>query len=140
MHHACALQRIHLVQLYLTCLDYKIESKDCEGNTCLHYVAITGNCEIAELLIKSAEKMGIRLDQYVNRAGKIKFLLLIILIPIIQVAQQLFLLSNMDILNVQIKSLIVIGMNFLLYLVLYLSMKLLQQLMLIIFQQQQQQQ
>ncbi len=71
MHHACALQRIHLVQLYLSCLDYKIESKDCEGNTCLHYVAITGNCEIAEFLIKSAEKMGVRLDQYLNREGRI---------------------------------------------------------------------
>jgi ankyrin repeat protein len=71
MHHACALQRIHLVQLYLSCLDFKIESKDCEGNTCLHYVAIAGNCEIAELLIKSAEKMNIYLDQYVNRDGKI---------------------------------------------------------------------
>ena len=42
MHHACALQRIHLVQLYLSCLDFKMEAKDCEGNTCLHYVAITG--------------------------------------------------------------------------------------------------
>jgi hypothetical protein len=28
-----------------------------------------GNCEIAELLIQSAEKMGIRLDQYLNREG-----------------------------------------------------------------------
>jgi len=71
MHHACALQRLHLVQLYLSCLDFNLEAKDCEGNTCLHYVAITGNCEIAELLIKSAEKLGIRLDQYVNREGKI---------------------------------------------------------------------
>jgi ankyrin repeat protein len=71
MHHACALQRIHLVQLYLSCLDFNIESKDCEGNTCLHYVAITGNCEIAELLIQSSEKMGIHLDQYINREGKI---------------------------------------------------------------------
>jgi len=43
MHHACALQRLHLVQLYLSCLDFNIEAKDCEGNTCLHYVAITGN-------------------------------------------------------------------------------------------------
>ena len=42
MHHACALQRIHLVQLYLSCLDFNIEAKDCEGNTCLHYAAITG--------------------------------------------------------------------------------------------------
>jgi ankyrin repeat protein len=73
LHHACALQRFHLVQLYLLCLDFKIESKDCEGNTCLHYVAITGNCEIAELLMRSAEKTGIRLDQYVNREGNIFF-------------------------------------------------------------------
>ena len=72
MHHACALQRLHLVQLYLSCLDFNIQSKDCEGNTCLHYVAITGNCEIAELLIKTAEKMSIRLDQYLNREGEIK--------------------------------------------------------------------
>jgi ankyrin repeat protein len=72
MHHACALQRIHLVQLYLSCLDFNIESKDCEGNTCLHYVAITGNCEIAELLIKTAEKLNIRLDQYLNRQSKRK--------------------------------------------------------------------
>ncbi|CAF4560304.1 unnamed protein product [Rotaria socialis] len=43
LHHACALQRMHLVQLYLSCLDFNIEAKDCEGNTCLHYVAITGN-------------------------------------------------------------------------------------------------
>ncbi len=43
MHHACALQRLHLVQLYLSCLDFNIEAKDCEGNTCLHYAAITGN-------------------------------------------------------------------------------------------------
>jgi ankyrin repeat protein len=43
LHHACALQRVHLVQLYLSCLDFNIEAKDCEGNTCLHYVAITGN-------------------------------------------------------------------------------------------------
>lgn len=42
MHHACALQRLHLVQLYLSCLDFNIEAKDYEGNTCLHYVAITG--------------------------------------------------------------------------------------------------
>jgi ankyrin repeat protein len=73
MHHACALQRIHLVQLYLSCLDFNIESKDCEGNTCLHYVAITGNCEIAELLIKTAEKLNIRLDQYLNRQSQRKF-------------------------------------------------------------------
>jgi ankyrin repeat protein len=73
MHHACALQRLHLVQLYLSCLDFNIEAKDCEGNTCLHYVAITGNCEIAELLIRSAEKLGIHLDQYVNREGKMRF-------------------------------------------------------------------
>ncbi|CAF3729652.1 unnamed protein product, partial [Rotaria sp. Silwood1] len=69
MHHACALQRFHLVQLYLSCLDFNIEGKDCEGNTCLHYAAITGNSGIAELLIRSAEKLGIRLDQYVNREG-----------------------------------------------------------------------
>ncbi|CAF1053992.1 unnamed protein product [Rotaria sordida] len=69
LHHACALQRIHLVQLYLSCLDFNLDARDCEGNTCLHYVAITGNCEIAELLIKSAEKMDIHLDQYVNRDG-----------------------------------------------------------------------
>jgi len=56
--------------LYLSCLDFNLEAKDCEGNTCLHYVAITGNCEIAELLIKTAEKLHIRLDQYVNRDGK----------------------------------------------------------------------
>jgi ankyrin repeat protein len=43
MHHACALQRSNLVQLYLSCLDFNIEAQDCEGNTCLHYVAITGN-------------------------------------------------------------------------------------------------
>ncbi len=43
MHHACALQRLHLVQIYLSCLDFNIEAKDYEGNTCLHYVAITGN-------------------------------------------------------------------------------------------------
>ncbi|CAF0799870.1 unnamed protein product [Rotaria sp. Silwood1] len=67
--HACALQRIHLVQLFLSCLDFNLEARDCEGNTCLHYAAITGNCEIAELLIKSAEKMDIHLDQYVNRDG-----------------------------------------------------------------------
>jgi ankyrin repeat protein len=42
MHHACALQRVELVQLYLSCLDFNIEAKDCEGNTCLHYVAMTG--------------------------------------------------------------------------------------------------
>lgn len=42
MHHACAVQRIELVQLYLSCLDFHIEAQDCEGNTCLHYVAITG--------------------------------------------------------------------------------------------------
>ncbi|CAF1685815.1 unnamed protein product, partial [Adineta ricciae] len=41
MHHACAVQRIELVQLYLSCLDFHIEAQDCEGNTCLHYVAIT---------------------------------------------------------------------------------------------------
>ncbi|CAF2523307.1 unnamed protein product [Rotaria sp. Silwood2] len=69
LHHACALQRINLVQLYLSCVDFNLEARDCEGNTCLHYVAITGNCEIAELLIKSADKMDIRLDQYVNRDG-----------------------------------------------------------------------
>lgn len=73
MHHACALQRIHLVQLYLSCLDFNLEAKDCEGNTCLHYVAITGNCEIAELLIKTAEKLHIRLDQYLNRDGREQF-------------------------------------------------------------------
>ncbi|CAF5173476.1 unnamed protein product, partial [Rotaria magnacalcarata] len=69
MHHACALQRLQLVQLYLSCLDFNIDTKDCEGNTCLHYAAITGNCGIAELIIRSAEKFGIRLDQYVNREG-----------------------------------------------------------------------
>ncbi|CAF3842512.1 unnamed protein product [Rotaria magnacalcarata] len=69
LHHACALQRMHLVQLYLSCLDFNIEAKDCEGNTCLHYVAITGNCEIADLLMKTAEKMDIHLDQCVNRDG-----------------------------------------------------------------------
>ncbi|CAF0979799.1 unnamed protein product [Rotaria sordida] len=69
MHHACALQRFHLVQLYLTCLDFNIEAKDCEGNTCLHYAAITGNSGIAELIIRSAEKLDIRLDQYINREG-----------------------------------------------------------------------
>ncbi|CAF2694634.1 unnamed protein product [Rotaria sp. Silwood2] len=69
MHHACALQRFHLVQLYLSCLDFNIEAKDCEGNTCLHYAAITGNSGIAELIIRSAEKLNIRLDQYVNREG-----------------------------------------------------------------------
>lgn len=42
MHHACALQRLHLVKLFLACLDFNIDAKDCEGNTCLHYVAITG--------------------------------------------------------------------------------------------------
>lgn len=87
MHHACALQRLHLVKLFLSCLDFNIDAKDCEGNTCLHYVAITGkkttktcrfeknsfclgNCEIAELLMRSAEKVGVRLDQVVNREGK----------------------------------------------------------------------
>ncbi|CAF3782367.1 unnamed protein product [Adineta steineri] len=69
MHHACALQRIELVQLYLSCLDYNLEAQDCEGNTCLHYIAIVGNCEIAELLMKAAEKFGINLDRYVNRDG-----------------------------------------------------------------------
>ncbi|CAF3321550.1 unnamed protein product [Rotaria socialis] len=69
MHHACALQRLQLVRLYLSCLDFNIDTKDCEGNTCLHYAAITGNCDIAELIIRSAEKFGIRLDQYVNREG-----------------------------------------------------------------------
>ena len=73
MHHACALQRLHLVQVYLSCLDFNIEAKDCEGNTCLHYAAITGNCEIAELIIRAAEKLNIRLDQYVNREGEIQF-------------------------------------------------------------------
>ncbi|CAF4758697.1 unnamed protein product [Rotaria socialis] len=72
LHHACALQRMHLVQLYLSCLDFNIEAKDCEGNTCLHYVAITGNCEIADLLMKTAEKMDIHLDQCVNRDGSSK--------------------------------------------------------------------
>jgi ankyrin repeat protein len=43
MHHACALERIHLVQLYLSCLEFDIETKDCDGNTFLHYAAITGN-------------------------------------------------------------------------------------------------
>ena len=33
-------------------------------NSCL------GNCEIAELLMRSAEKVGVRLDQVVNREGK----------------------------------------------------------------------
>ena len=42
LHYACALQRSHLVQLYLSCLDFNIEAKDYEGNTCLHYAAITG--------------------------------------------------------------------------------------------------
>lgn len=69
MHHACALQSVHLVQLYLSCLDFNIEAKDCEGNTSLHYAAITGNCEIVELLMRSAEKLGVHLDQYVNREG-----------------------------------------------------------------------
>lgn len=46
MHHACALQRLHLVQLYLSCLDFDINAKDCEGNTCLHYAAIAGNFRI----------------------------------------------------------------------------------------------
>jgi hypothetical protein len=72
MHHACALQRIHLVQLYLSCLDFNLQAKDSEGNTCLHYVAITGNCEIADLLMNAAEKMNLRLDQYVNREGQWK--------------------------------------------------------------------
>jgi ankyrin repeat protein len=105
MHHACALQRIHLVQLYLSCLDFNIEAKDCEGNTCLHYVAITGNCEIAELLIKTAEKINIRLDQYINREGKMQIFLFSLIIPIlfIQVVQQLFSHLNMVILNVLIK-------------------------------------
>ena len=43
LHHACALQRLHLVQLFLSCLDFNIEAKDYEGNTCLHYAALTGN-------------------------------------------------------------------------------------------------
>ncbi len=105
MHHACALQRIHLVQLYLSCLDFNIEAKDCEGNTCLHYVAITGNCEIAELLIKTAEKINIRLDQYLDREGKMQIFLFSLIIPIlfIQVVQQLFSHLNMVILNVLIK-------------------------------------
>lgn len=72
MHHACALQRIHLVQLYLSCLDFNLQAKDSEGNTCLHYVAITGNCEIADLLMNAAEKMNLRLDRYVNREGQSK--------------------------------------------------------------------
>lgn len=42
MHHACALQRLHLVQLYLSCFEFNIDSKDCDGNTYLHYAAITG--------------------------------------------------------------------------------------------------
>ena len=45
LHHACALQRLHLVKVYLSCLDFNIDAKDCEGNTCLHYVAITGRRE-----------------------------------------------------------------------------------------------
>ncbi|CAF1082291.1 unnamed protein product [Adineta ricciae] len=69
MHHACALQRIHLVQLYLSCLEFDIQSQDCDGNTYLHYAAVTGNCEIAELLVRIADKMNVRLDQYVNREG-----------------------------------------------------------------------
>ncbi|CAF1306538.1 unnamed protein product [Adineta steineri] len=69
MHHACALQRIHLVKLYLSCMEFDIGSKDCDGNTYLHYAAITGNCEAAELLIRIADKMGAHLDQCVNREG-----------------------------------------------------------------------
>lgn len=33
--------------------------------------ASLGNCEIAELVMRSAEKIGIRLDQVTNREGKI---------------------------------------------------------------------
>ncbi|CAF0982734.1 unnamed protein product [Didymodactylos carnosus] len=69
LHHACALQREELVKLYLTCLDFNIEAKDCEGCTCLHYAAITGNCQIAEMLVDAAERKGIKLDQYINKEG-----------------------------------------------------------------------
>ncbi|CAF0771472.1 unnamed protein product [Didymodactylos carnosus] len=69
LHHACALQRDELVELYLTCIDFNIEAKDCEGCTCLHYAAITGNSYIAEMLIEAAEKKGIQLDQCINKEG-----------------------------------------------------------------------
>ena len=57
---------------------------------------LQGNCEIAELLIRSAEKLDIRLDQYVNREGKFSSISFIT-ISIIQVVQQLYLHLSTDI-------------------------------------------
>ena len=42
----------------------------CLTRTIVLFLTCQGNCDIAELLMKSAERIGIRLDRYVNREGK----------------------------------------------------------------------
>ncbi|XP_074646009.1 uncharacterized protein LOC141902262 [Tubulanus polymorphus] len=66
LHYACIWEKLSLVKLYLSAVDYDLNQGDRVGNTAIFYAVDTGNVSILKELIKTFTKYNIDL----NRANK----------------------------------------------------------------------
>lgn len=68
MHLACIYERVQLVRVFLSALDFDLLHADKWGNTALHYAARSGNSTLVRLLVHTQYRYKIRLDK-VNKTG-----------------------------------------------------------------------
>ena len=68
MHYAVLYERISLVEVYLSAMDFKIDDVDRNGNSVLHYSAACGNGQLTSLLLNAYVQYEINPNK-VNSSG-----------------------------------------------------------------------
>lgn len=62
LHYACIHNRLALVKIYLSAIDFNVNQGDSLGNTALHYAVTVGNTEMVKQLLEILVKYKITVD------------------------------------------------------------------------------